>query len=101
MSKVNMWCATFVAYLLLLPCRVEAADRRGGFLSVLHKGDYVSVTDSGGGTIELSVIPGVEQQYKVVEVGQDYIELSSPRDTMRIPVYVIKSIKTRKVGGKN
>jgi hypothetical protein len=74
-----------------------AAGHGGGFLSVLHRGDAVGVVEKGG-TYELTVIPGVEhQQYKVVEVGQDYVELSSPGVTLRIPIYAIRSIKITKL----
>jgi hypothetical protein len=76
-------------------------DHRGqGVLSVLSKGQAVSVKDAGG-RYEIGILPNVETLgYKVVDVGADFVVVEDIAQVtqLRIPIYSIKAVSILKVG---
>jgi len=80
----------------------KGGERRGGegVLSVLAKGQPVSVKDVSG-RYEIGVMPNAEMLgYKVVAVGSDYLALQdiTGATELRIPIYSISSVSTLKAG---
>lgn len=75
--------------------------RSQGVLSVLSKGQAVSVKDVGG-RYEIGIISNVETLgYKVVEVGSDFLVVQdiSQVTELHIPIYSIKAVSILKAGG--
>ena len=95
-------CLTVVALGTSLSFSQRGEDHRGhGVLSVLSKGQAVSVKDAGG-RYEIGVIPNVETLgYKVIEVGSDYVVVQdiSQVTELHIPIYAIKVVSVLKAGG--
>ena len=80
----------------------KGGERRGGegILSVLSKGQAVSVKDVSG-RYEIGVMPNAEMLgYKVVVVGSDYVVLQDIAGVteLRIPIYSIKAVSILKAG---
>jgi len=72
-----------------------------GVLSVLSKGQAVSIKDVGG-RYEIGVMPNAEMLgYKVVEVGSDYVVVKDIAGVteLRLPIYSVKVVSILKVGG--
>ena len=87
-----------------------AFSQRGGeergrsVLSVLTKGQAVSVKDVGG-RYEIGVFSNGPDMlgYKVVEVGHDYVVVQdiSQVTELRIPIYSVKVVSILKAGGRD
>jgi len=80
----------------------KSGERRGGegVLSVLSKGQAVSITDAGG-RYEIGVMPNAGMLgYKVVTVGSDYVVVQDIAGVteLRIPIYSIKAVSILKAG---
>ena len=74
---------------------------RRGVLSVLSKGQAVSIKDVGG-RYEIGIISNVEMLgYKVVEVGSDYVVVKDITGVteLHIPIYSVKAVSILKAGG--
>ena len=82
--------------------RGEEHGRRG-VLSVLSKGQAVSLKDVGG-RYEIGIISNVGMLgYKVLEVGSDYLVVKDIAEVteLHIPIYSIKAVSILKAGGQN
>jgi hypothetical protein len=80
----------------------KGGERRGGegVLSVLSKGQAVSVKEVSG-RYEIGVMPNAEMLgYKVVVVGSDYLVVQdiAGATELRIPIYSIKAVSILKAG---
>ena len=67
----------------------------GGVLSVLSRGQAVSLTDAGG-RYEIAILTNGPEMlgYNVVAVGQDYVileDIAHVRE-VRIPIYSVKAV---------
>ena len=104
---------TFIAIVLLgviVFGTTFAFSQRGGecgghgVLSVLSKGQAVTVKEVGG-RYEIGVFANGPDMlgYKVVDVGSDYVVVEdiSQITELRIPIYSVKAVSILKVGGQN
>ncbi len=76
---------------------------REGVLSVLTKGQAVSISEVAG-RYEISIFSNGPNMlgYNVVEAGQDYVileDIAHVRE-LRIPIYSVRAVTVLKLGGK-
>ena len=75
-------------------------DKGEGVLSVLQKGQAVSIKEAGG-RYEIGVMPNIRMLgYQVTEVGHDYVAVEDVGKVteLRIPIYSIRAVSIMKVG---
>lgn len=98
---ITVACLAVVALGTSLAFSQRGEDHRGqGVLTVLAKGQAVSVKDAGG-RYEIGVLPNVEPLgYKVMDVGPDFVVVEDIAQVtqLRIPIYSIKAVSVLKVG---